>query len=185
MNISNPTGLIVLAVLALGSAIVLLRNSDSGNEADASLRLGIGYYMKRASLIGTGDDGAVLYRLNAESVTQNIKQGAVDLVDVHVIYDPETEVAWDLRADTGHMPPDSSVVQLIGNVVASTIDEIDSPMTIRTEFLELDIETYTADTPRRVTLDQEANRVVATGMRADFKADRLQLLADVNGKFIP
>ena len=50
---------------------------------------------------------------------------------------------------------------------------------------ELDTETYIANTPRKVTIDYLQHRVFATGMRAYFKEDRLQLLSDVNGKFLP
>jgi lipopolysaccharide export system protein LptC len=185
MNLNNPMGLFVLVAIAIGSGYLLLRNTEDIEKPDTALRLGIGYYMNDATLIGTGEDGAVLYKMTAAKAVQDLNGGAVNLTDVRVIYDPATEVAWDLYADTGHIPPDSTLVYLEGNVVAETRDEVEAPMTIRTEFMELDIDNYIAETPRKVTIVQLANKVVATGMRAYFKEDRLQLLADVNGKFAP
>jgi LPS export ABC transporter protein LptC len=74
---------------------------------------------------------------------------------------------------------------LKGDVVARTKDDGSESMTIRTDYLELDTETYIADTEHKVTIDQSHNRIFATGMRAYFKEDRLQLLSNVNGNFVP
>ena len=104
---------------------------------------------------------------------------------VHVIYEPEAGIPWDLRADTGTIPPSANIIQLTGNVVAATQDDDKSSMTIRTSYLELDTETYIANTSRKVTVDYSQHTVFATGMRAYFKEDRLELISDVDGKFLP
>ena len=58
-------------------------------------------------------------------------------------------------------------------------------MVIRTDYLELDTETYIANTSHKVAIDYSSNKVFATGMRAYFKEDRLQLISNVNGNFFP
>lgn len=120
-----------------------------------------------------------------KNAVQDREAGTIDLDEVYVEYDPLSSVPWDLRANTGHIPPDGNIIELEGDVVAATRDDDNIPITIRTDFLELDTETYIAKTEHKVAIDYATNRVFATGMRAYFKEDRLQLLADVNGKFNP
>lgn len=185
MNINHPLTLIILTICAVSSGALLMRNTSEDVETISPPRLSIGYYMNDAELIGTGDSGKILYRLRTTNASQNFESGVVNMRDVHVIYEPEAAIPWDLRADTGEIPPSANIIRLTGNVVATTQDDNDSRMTIRTNFLELDTETYIANTPRKVTIDYLQHRVFATGMRAYFKEDRLQLLSDVNGKFLP
>jgi lipopolysaccharide export system protein LptC len=58
-------------------------------------------------------------------------------------------------------------------------------MIIHTDYLELDTETYIANTEQKVAIEYTNNLVFATGMRAFFKEDRVQLLSNVNGQFAP
>ena len=185
MNLNQPLVLIGLSICAIGSGVLLLRNTADDIETISAPRLSIGYYMNEAELIGTGDNGNILYRLTTRNASQNFEDGVVNMEGVHVIYEPEAAVPWDLRADTGNIPPSANIIQLAGNVVATTQDDENSQMTIRTDFLELDTETYIANTPSKVTIDYLQHSVFATGMRAYFNEDRLQLISDVNGKFLP
>jgi LPS export ABC transporter protein LptC len=185
MNLNHPLTLIILTMAAVSSGVLLMRNTSEDVETIAAPRLSIGYYMNEAELIGTGDNGKILYRLRTRNASQNFEDGVVNMQGVHVIYEPEAAIPWDLRADTGNIPPSANIIQLTGNVVAATQEDNNSRITIRTNFLELDTETYIANTPREVTIDYLQHRVFATGMRVYFKEDRLQLISDVNGKFLP
>lgn len=185
MNLNHPVVLLVLLIGAIGSGVLLLQNLSDKAGPGSEPQLRIGYYMNQAELIGTGDSGKILYRLRTSNASQNFEDGIVNMERVHLMYEPETGVPWDLRADTGKIPPSVNIIQLAGNVVAATQDEEETRMTIRTSFLELDTDTYVANTPREVTIDYAQHRVFARGMRAYFKEDRLQLISDVNGKFLP
>jgi lipopolysaccharide export system protein LptC len=177
--------LLALSLGALGSAILLQLNTSDDAGTEFGPRLSIGYYMNEAQLSGTGDDGRILYQARAASAAQDLEDGTVKLQDVYVTYDPATEIPWALQANSGRIPRDGNIIELRGNVVARTRDEGRPPMTIRTDYLELDTETYIADTQEKVAIDYTSNKVFATGMRAFFKEDRLQLLSNVNGKFVP
>ena len=100
-------------------------------------------------------------------------------------YEPRAGVPWDLRAQTGRMPPDGDILQLTGEVVAVTREKSGAEATIRTDYLEIDPQTFVAHTDRAVTIDLAGDRVFATGMRVFLKEDRLQLIADVTGTFTP
>ena len=185
MDVRYTFQLIALLIAAVASGVLLLRNTQEPKSAPATARLGIGYYMNDVELIITGDDGRALYRVRTNNAIQNVAAGTIDLDRVLIDYDPRTAIPWDLSADSGHITADRNIIQLEGGVEAQTRDENDTPITIRTEFLELDTETYIATTERKVAINYATNKVFATGMRAHFKEDRLLLLADVNGHFDP
>jgi lipopolysaccharide export system protein LptC len=185
MYLQNWTRLVLLAFAAAASVMLVLRNSPDAATKPSTARLGIGYYMTDAELIVTGEDGQTLYRVRTESATQNPDAGSISLDKVFVEYDPLAEVPWELRADTGHIPPDRNTIELRGDVIAQTRDDEDVAIKIRTDFLELDTDNYIARTEHKVAIDYSQNRVFATGMRAFLKQDRLELLNDVNGTFAP
>ena len=185
MDSRNWLQLTLLFIAAVASAVLLLRNTDDDSERPATARLGIGYYMTDAQLIVTGEDGQTRYRVRSDNVIQNTDDDTIDLDKVYVEYDPLSSIPWDLRANSGHIPPDRNIIELKGDVIAETRDDENTPIVIRTDFLELNTDTYVAETDREVTIDYATNRVSATGMRAYFKEDRLQLLAKVHGNFYP
>jgi lipopolysaccharide export system protein LptC len=185
MDGTNWPRLLLLLVAAVASVLLVIRNTDEQAQQPSRARLGIGYYMTDAELVVTGADGRTHYRVRTRSAVQDKDSGTITLDRVFVEYDPLSEVPWDLRADAGHIPPDRNIIELRGDVVAETKDDDDTPITIRTDILELDTETYIAQTDSEVAIRYAANQVFATGIRAYFKEDRLQLLADVNGKFHP
>ncbi|MFQ5633785.1 MAG: LPS export ABC transporter periplasmic protein LptC [Gammaproteobacteria bacterium] len=185
MDGRNWFQIILLLVAAVASGVLLLRNTGEIPEKTSAARLGIGYYMTDAELIVTGQDGRARYRVQTDSALQNKRTGMIDLDKVYVEYEPASSIPWDLRADSGYIPPDRNVIELTGGVVVRTKDDENAPVTIRTEFLELDTDTYIAETEHEVAIDYATNTVFATGMRAFFKEDKLQLLAHVYGTFNP
>lgn len=185
MNTSRWPTLALLLIAAVASGVLVLRSGEKDPGRKPGPELGIGYYMTQAELIRTGENGQVLYRLRTNKATQIAEDGIIELDVVQVSYDPLTEVPWDLRADTGHILPDRNIMQLTGDVIARTRGEIQAPTRISTDYLELDTNTYIANTDTDVTIDYTNNKIYATGLRAYLKEERLQLISNVNGQFIP
>lgn len=173
----------LLAIAAAASAGLVWRLSEISPLPAGPPRLGTGYYLDDAELVSTGEDGRVLFRVWSKRATQRLADGAVELDEVRIEYEPGAEVPWDLRATAGRMPPDGKMLQLLGEVVAIAGEA--PPTTIRTDYLELDPDSFVAYTDREVTIEHSDSRVQATGMRVFLKEDRLQLLSKVNGTFIP
>ena len=102
-----------------------------------------------------------------------------------------------LRADRGQIPPDRNIIELAGDVVATT--EVaaarpaappngrtsTAPLLIRTDYLELDPEAYIARTERMVAVERSRDTLLARGMRVYLKQDRLQFQSEVRGRFLP
>lgn len=185
MNTFRWPTLALLLIAAVASGALIMRMDKPPQAARSGPEFGIGYYMKGAELLRMDDSGRVLYRLQTDEATQTEIDGIITLDLVKVSYDPQSDVPWDLRADTGYILPNRNIIQLEGDVVASTREDNQESVRIKTEFLQLDTETYIADTDREVTVDYSANKVIAKGLRAYLKEERLQLVADVNGVFIP
>lgn len=169
---------------ALATSALFFRTREEAPPAATPTQPRIGYYATNARLTGTGDDGHVLYSVSAASVVQMPADGTINLLDVSVNYDPAVEVPWNLHAETGRIRPDGKIIELSGNVVASTREADGPAATIRTDFLEFDPATNVAATDRKVLIDYAGSSVQATGLRAMLREDRLELLHDVAGRYV-
>jgi lipopolysaccharide export system protein LptC len=185
MDARNSATLLALLFGAVSSGVLLLRNTPDESPAREDPRMSIGYYMNRANLIATGEDGHILFRASARTASQDFDAGTINLQGVRVTYDPITDIPWAMQAENGKIPPDGNIIHLTGNVVARTKNDGNTAMVINTDYLELDTETYIATTEQKVAIEYTNNLVFATGMRAFFKEDRVQLVSNVNGKFAP
>lgn len=179
-----PT-LVLLLIAAVASGVLVFRSGGMAPRDESRPELGIGYYMQQAELVRTGENGLALYQVRTNRAKQILENGIIELDGVEVSYDPLTEVPWDLNADKGHILPDGNIIQLTGDVVARTRGEIRTPTRIRTEYLELNTDTYIASTDKDVAIDYTNNKIFATGLTAYLKEERLQLISNVNGLFIP
>jgi len=176
---------VLLLIAAVASGVLVVRSGGEDPKPKSEPELGLGYYMNQAELVRTGENGQVLYRVQTSKATQIAENEIVELDVVKVSYEPEAEVPWNLYADKGHILPDRNIIQLTGNVVATSQEDIQTQIKINTEYLELDTKTHVANTDRDVGVSQMNNTVFATGLRVNFKEESLQLISDVNGHFTP
>ena len=178
-------GLLVVGVVAC--SVMLVRTRSEEPERREIPSLGIGYYLSNAEITGTGPSGQVLYRVTALRASQSLDDSSVDLDRIKLIYTPEDGVSWDFQADEGRIPPDGTMVQFFGRVLALAGDAAvgAAEARITTDYLEVDPETLVASTDSKVFIDYDGQQINGTGMRLYLEEDRLQLLSNVNGKFIP
>ena len=186
----------LVGAAVLTSVLVYLDPSSEVTPPETA-QLGLGYYVKDARLTGTGPDGQILYRVTATSAEQTLTDGTITMQDVAVDYEPAAEVPWKLKADRGQIPPDRNIIELEGDVVATTKAAVvrstappkgsasTAPLLIRTDYLELDPEAYIARTERMVAVERSRDTLLARGMRVYLKQDRLQFQSEVRGRFLP
>lgn len=184
METRRYLGIAVLLAAALGTLLLLPRDEEDPLEGPAA-RAGVGYYLEQAELIATGDDGRVIYRLSADSAQQDLAGGGIELVRVELAYDALLEVDWQVRADRGSIPADGRILALSGDVVAIAERAPEPPTAIRTDHLELDPEAYIASTDALVLIERPGGTIRARGLRIYLREDRVQLLAEVEGRFAP
>ena len=187
MQVPNPRTIgtfVFLIVAALISSLLLNRSQQPVNET-LSDKLSLAYYLDSAELSGTDSNGEMLYQVWTDHATQITDDDSIAMRKIRMIYTPNGPQAWHLQADSGRIPADASVIELNGNVVVKSEQTNIAATIILSQHLVLDPATRKAQTHESVVVKYNGQKINATGLKADLKNNRLQLLADINGSFAP
>lgn len=143
-----------------------------------------GYYLLNAVLLGTNDEGRILYRILAERVSENAEGTALALRSVRVEFRESEDIGWQVSAANASAASDQSFLDLSGGVRLTGNAERGAAATvIETENLRLSPEDYLASTTDEVAVSLGGHRLSATGMDAYLRDDRLELKSQVHGQF--
>jgi LPS export ABC transporter protein LptC len=144
-----------------------------------------GFYLKAARILGTDDNGDLLYEIEADYAEQQ-QDNQIELQNVRVRYSTGADVPWTINADLATINDDEEILRLSGHVIAVSNEGFSGQVTeIRTPVLEIDPDSYTAETDSRVQIRIGSRSLTATGMLALLRDNRLQLKSNVSGKFVP
>lgn len=144
-----------------------------------------GYYLKTARILGTGENGKLLYQIEAGHAEQQSDE-RIEFTDVRIRYSPESDIPWTVVADAATLNENNPRITLRGHVRATSNSAAgDNETEIRTQYLELDPERFLAETEQRVQIRVGARSLTATGMLASLKDDRIELKSNVRGKIAP
>lgn len=185
MNARNVTTFAVLLVVASGSwylAGSLKTPEIVQTTADGS---GDGFYLKSARILGTDDQGQLLYEIEAEYVEQQPNREIV-MKNVRITYAAASNVPWTIIADEATISEDQNLIRLSGHVSALSNEGFAGQVSeIRSEQLVIEPTAYRAETDQRVQIRIGSRSLTATGMLALLQDNRLQLKSNVSGKFVP
>jgi lipopolysaccharide export system protein LptC len=144
-----------------------------------------GYYLKAARILGTGEDGSLLYEIEAAHAEQETRD-RIEFTDVRIRYSPGSDIPWVVNADEATLREGAPRISLRGFVkILNTGETSDQDIEIRTQYLELDPERFVAETEDRVQIRFGTRSVTATGMLASLNDDRIELKSNVRGKIVP
>jgi len=144
-----------------------------------------GFYLRSARILGTGDDGQLLYEIEAEYGEQR-ENNEIELQNVRVNYANTANVPWTINADVAIVSGDLDRLRLSGHVVAVSEEGFSGQVTeIRAPSLDIEPGNYRAETDTRVQIRIGSRSLTATGMLALLQENRLQLKSNVSGKFVP
>jgi LPS export ABC transporter protein LptC len=144
-----------------------------------------GFYLRAARILGTDEAGELLYEIEAEYAEQQENRD-IELNNVHVKYAAGAEVPWTISADQATITDDRNLLMWPGHVVAISNEGFSGQVTeIRTEKLDIDPNTYKAETDERVQLRIGSRSLTGSGMLALLQENRLELKSNVSGKFVP
>lgn len=183
MSPRTITLIVVLSAVSIGSWYLARSNSrDDGGELpfDPVHR---GYYLKHARILGTGENGSLLYEIEAEHAEQKADD-RIEFTDVHIRYSPDSDVPWIVNADEATLRNNIPTITLRGNVQIVNHGE-SNDTEIRTQYLELDPKEFIAETDDRVQIRIGERSLTATGMLASLYDDRIELKSNVRGKIAP
>lgn len=146
---------------------------------------GEGFYLRSVRILGTDEQGDLLYEIMAEYAEQR-PDDEIAFENVEILYSPSATVPWKLNADLAMIGRDQKRVVLSGNVRAVSAQGFAGEVTeIRTPYLEFEPESFRAETDSRVQIRIGSRSLTATGMLALLQDNRLQLKSNINGKFVP
>jgi lipopolysaccharide export system protein LptC len=185
MSLRRILGLTLLLTAAIGSWYLsqfLVQRDASHTTTDAGHD---GFYLREARVLGTDDNGELLYRIEAEYAEQR-SPSEIDFQHVNIHYASLSNVPWTLVADHASIAEDQKRVLLTGNVMAVSNEGFSGDVTeIRTQQLEFEPDTYVARTDDRVQIRIGTRSLTATGMLALLQENQLRLQSNVSGKFVP
>lgn len=185
MSTTNTAGFILLLVLAAGSWYLAESLRSDDDEMSTTAPTQSGYYLKSARILGTGEDGQLLYEIEAEYAEQQ-NNNEMEFRNVEIVYSSAAAVPWILNADRAIIDEDRRQINLSGHVIAISNEGFLGDATeIRTQYLELEPDNFKARTDSRVQIRIGARSITAIGMLAMLQTNQLQLKSNVNGKFAP
>ncbi len=186
MSWRSLVGLALLLGAAAGSW-VLLKSSSREPAVLAPAGPGEpGYYLNDATILGTDADGRQLYRLEAASIRHLPASDEVTLNAVVVRYSDGSQPDWFARANQGTIIDQGVLIRLTGEVILQDGSaDPQEKLLIETNALDFRPRERRASTDAEVRLTRPGVVLTATGMDADLGEERLQLKADINGRFNP
>ncbi len=184
----SPRMMILIGVLTAAAAGTWYLARDRSDDDADPLSYDVehrGYYLKSARILGTADDGQLLYEIEAAHAEQE-DVDRIEFKEVRVRYSPTSEVPWVVQADEATLQQGNPRIALRGYVRAISAPDDDGQETeIRTQYLELDPERFIAETDERVQIRFGSRSLTATGMLASLNDDRIELKSNVRGKIVP
>lgn len=184
----NPRTIIVITILtvgAIGSWYLVQSNATSQDDDIPLDPVHRGYYLKQARILGTAEDGNLLYEIEAERAEQQ-RDDRVDFSEVRIQYAPNSDVPWVITADEATLREGAPRIALRGHVqILNSGESSNEDTEIRTQYLELDPENFLAETNDRVQIRFGSRSVTATGMLASLNDDKIELKSNVRGKIAP
>jgi lipopolysaccharide export system protein LptC len=189
-NFRNGAGLLLLAAAALATWYFGRRPPQNGPSAAAGAAYPLGYYLRNAELLGTDEEGTVVYRLRATLAQERPNEGRLVLQDVHFDYQPAEKVPWSISAARGEAPTggdeEDAYVELEGNVELTRAPDAPGPATrVETDHLRLEPARHVATAQGPVHISVGGQTLDAVGLKAFLKEDRLELESRVHGLFVP
>jgi lipopolysaccharide export system protein LptC len=183
-------GFIVLAFIAVIVGSVLLggqqREPVSQTAVDDTAG-NLGYAVRQARVIETGEDGQPLYTLDAALINQPPGQTSrIELQQVQMAFRDANGREWTGRADSGETTTDVARVELWGDVqVSGSLPGSDTPVRINTEKLSVDTHAHTLKTQELVTVTTPDGKMRSKGLAANLNDGIVHLVSNVHGTYTP
>ena len=185
MNARLIATIVTLTAAALGSWYLAQTFSDTEVTHTISDTGTDGFYLRSARILGTDQDGQLLYEIEAEYAEQQENQD-IEMQNVRVRYSTGANVPWTINADQATINDRQDKLRLSGHVIAVSNEGFEGQVTeIRSPVLNIDPVTYKAETDERVQLRIGSRSLTGTGMLALLQENRLELRSNVSGKFVP
>jgi LPS export ABC transporter protein LptC len=180
-------GLVVAAAYVAGTSQPQAQRATP-NEADTAT---YAYEAHDVVLRQMDASGAQQYEIEAASITQLPRDGAIEAHDLKLHYDPpgrniDTAHRWTLTASAAQLPESSDVVKLEGRVlVQGRVAQSPAPIRFRSEKLDYNLKTQELANRVPFEMDWGGNRFSGSRLKANIKQGTVSVESETHGKIVP
>ncbi|MBW3141000.1 LPS export ABC transporter periplasmic protein LptC [Ferrimonas balearica] len=129
------------------------------------------------------ENGRLAAQIAADSMRHFQEEGRTEFTEpVYLIYPQDSEAVWKVQAHQGHLNGTRHVA-LENDVIITAIEPNEPLRTIRTESLQLDLETMVLTTEDPIRALGESFEVRGTGLWADLNLNQFKLNSKVSASY--
>jgi lipopolysaccharide export system protein LptC len=185
-TVRNGAAICLLIAAALGTWYWSRMTAPAETE-DAPARSGpLGYYLRDAVLLGTDEEGRIVYRISADLAEERPEDGSLLLRGVNVEFRQDPQIPWRVRAARAEAQPERSYLDLEGDVELEREGSDDRARTlVETSRLRLEPELHRAVASGEVRFTVGDTTLSAVGLKAFLREDRLELESKIHGRYLP
>ena len=144
------------------------------------------YFVDDFTVTATRPSGEVEYRLTASSMQHYPKAATWHFTAPHLLFYPTTGEPWRVTAEKGKAWSDGDDILLQGPVaIRRASGPVNRPMNVDTFDLHLKPNDDYAFTDRQTVLYSGGMRMTGVGARAYMDQQKLELLSQVKGRYVP
>jgi lipopolysaccharide export system protein LptC len=177
--------ILVLVALALASTLVVWRLRPVPRPIPPS-EARSDYTLENFELVTLDDEGKESFSVRAPHLERDPQGKSLTITKPAFSFPDRTRGRWVATAGTAWVGPKGEQVKLTGDV---DMMGPPGPLGVRTRMqtaqLEILPKRNVASSPAVVTVSRGDSILKGTGLRADLKAHRVQLLANVKGRYAP
>jgi lipopolysaccharide export system protein LptC len=184
--VSRATLNLVLLGLALVLVSLALWQFRSRGQAPVAAPDRSDYVLRDFELVTLNDQGKESFTVRGPYLQRDIGGRSLSLVKPRFSFPHQDGGRWNARSEAAWVSPGADEVHLLRAVrMVGPPSESGVANTLETARLVVLPDTEQARTDRRVTVTQGASILEGTGLRADLKAKRFELLNQVKGRYVP
>lgn len=177
---------IALTVALVAGALLLWHYRDRDDDTVTSVPRS-DYVLRDFELVMLDSSGAEAFTVRGPYLQRDVGGRSLSLVQPRFAFpEKEGEGVWNARADSAWVSPGADQVHLIDAVDVVGPEGVPGvPTRFRTDRLVVLPDTDELRSEDRVTVTQGDSILAGTGLRADMKAKRFQLLNQVTARYVP
>jgi lipopolysaccharide export system protein LptC len=179
-----PAVLLLLAASASGWLLWKLREPETGPPLYGPPRSD--YVLLDFELMALDENGAESFRINGPMLARHPHLATLDVQQPRFLFPDADGKPWNARADQAWVSKDGDELRLDGAVAFDgPPDDADGRVALRTDSLTVLPEVDAVRTESIVTVTSPGSILRGRGLRADLKARRFELLAEVTARYAP
>lgn len=177
---------IVLSLLAIGSAWLLNRLSETGSTEVSVLRHDPDNYMHDLTTLTMNQDGSAKNKLYADYMAHYPDDNTIELINPRLDIFRSEKPPTTITAEKGWVTEDNEVILLSGKARLIQLDaEGVRELEIITSDVRVLMDQEYAETDKPSTIFVKTTTIKSTGMKAYLGENRLELLNNVYTKILP